>query len=241
MLERNNYLIVANDEYVKYAKSLIYSLSIHDPKYYVYLYLINPSDNFKAIKRKIKNYQVECRVIKEKLDREKNRAKIVVYSEEGAYSANIRGKLLKTLVQEEEIDNLTYIDADSLVIKNLDRQQMCPPEIDITFFHRAEDTCSSGLISLNITPENKDLLVEMLSFYQERIEDEGIDRWFSDQTGLKDTFNKYIKTGMVKYQVLPKVYFDWTILKESTIWMGKGKKREKVGYQSLQKENEEKF
>lgn len=238
--QHNNYLIVTNDDYIKYTKSLIYSISQSDPDYKIFLYVINPeTENFKTFRKKLKAYNVVYKVIEEKLSKEKNKARIILYSEESAFSANIRGKLLKDLIKQECLDNITYIDADSLVRKTIEK--ICPNDTDLTFFMRAEDTCSSGLISFNITSENRQKILEMLSYYQSKIEEYGLTTWFSDQIALKDVYHKFIVTNELKFNLLPKIYFDWTCLNESSIWMGKGKKKEKDSYINLQKEYESLF
>lgn len=233
----NNYLVVANDEYIKYAKSLIFSIAKCDPQYRVFLYLINPeTDNFKLLRKKLKAYNVVYQVINEDLSKDRGLER---QSPEAAFSANIRVKLLKELVETQELDNLTYIDADSMMKKYIGR--FCPEDKDIAFFKRATDTCSSGLIALNITPENKEKILEMLSFFQGMTEQYGLCKWFSDQTALKDTYREFILTEQLKYHQLEPINFDWICLEESNMWMGKGAKRERSQYLTLQKEYEEAF
>ena len=234
---RNNYLVVANDDYIRYVKSLIYSIRMCDPDYKVFLYIINPeTENFKLFRKKLKSYNVTYGIIKKQLSKDKGLER---FSEESAFSANIRGKLLKEIVEKEDLDNLIYIDADSLIKKPLEK--LCPEDKDIAFFKRSIDTCSSGLIALNITLENKEKILQMLTCFQGTIEQHGLLKWFSDQTALKDIYHEYILTDIIKFHQLESKNFDWICLEESNIWMGKGAKKERSQYLNLQKKYEELF
>lgn len=221
----HNFLIIANDEYVRFAKSLIHSIHRYVGDFKIFLYIINPHrKSLRELEKKADLYHLEIRPVISPLDKKIWDIDRKPYSDEAAFSANIRGKILSELIRELEVDNLTYIDADSFFMKPLERQ-LCPLNVDLTFFKRAEDYCSSGLLSFNLTPDNKPRILEFVDYFAERINFHGLLKWFSDQTALKDCYRKFILSGHLKYHCLDVEYFDWRCNPESVIWLGKGKRR----------------
>lgn len=226
-----NFLIVVNDKYIKYAKSLIYSIAKHHSDYQVFLYLINPSKkNVKKLSST--RYNICVKVIEKELSQEV----INIYSEEAAYCANIRGKLLKELVETQELDNLTYIDADSLMRGSI--EGLFLQSYDVSFFVRPPTNAKktmyfSGLISLKITTENKPVILQALDYFQNKIDNYGLTTWFSDQNAIEDLYYFIVKNN-INFYALSKEYFDWGYQDTSKIWMGKGKSKSNNEYMTNQ-------
>lgn len=231
-----NFLIVANDAYIGYAKSLIYSINLHHDNYNIFLYLINPSNQNLQLITNTK-YNLQVRIINKEL----NKDVINIYSEEAAYSANIRGQILYELVTMEELENIIYIDADSIVKAPINEINIIP--YDISFFVRPEtakkSSYFSGLISLNIN--NKQRIINALNFYKNKIEEYGLTTWFSDQKAIEAFYKEYVILKDIDFEFLESEYFDWGFKPESKIWMGKGKSKNDPNYFSIQKEYEDLF
>jgi len=226
-----NFLIVASESYMDKARALLASIFSYNKPKNVFLYLINvPPEKVENFREEVLRHRgmmdLNIRSIYKNLDSTKQkRAGKIEYTELMAFSANIRGKLIYDLLMHENIKDLLYIDADSLVVKNIG----CIPKVysvfDVTFMHRSTTEpfrFLSGIIYIKNNKNGKRFAKE----YSEEIDNFGIFNWFSDQQALVKMYKKNI------YSIgrLGKQYIDWRFTAKSKIWAGKGRSKKRREY-----------
>lgn len=223
---KNNYLVIVNDAYVPYAKSLIYSIHEFNKDYCVYLYLVNSDATNIFLETK---YNLVVETISEPFSKEeihpKRRRQPECYSEEAAFCANVRATLLLSTIKKYHLTNLTYVDADSLIRAPV--SHLCPEQYDIAIYKKKETKYYSGIISVNVNPNS----IGFLKHLKAGIDSYGLTTWFSDQNALKDSC---MQLSTVHFFYLPLENFDWYCRLESNIWMGKGKLKSNPEYIVLQ-------
>lgn len=233
-----NFLIIANDKYVQYAKALIVSIYFFERGSKIFLYVVNPSDkSIRELEEKKDVYNLhlnfEYKNFSEYCTEERT-----VDRCEAAYSANIRAKHLHALVANHDIDNITYIDADSLLRNSL--YNMHYQDFDISFYIKGDDhfieelgpqcpsqvfQTKSGIISLTLS-EDRAILLECLEFFIEKIEEFNVCKWYADQVALKQLYYNFIVNGKLKFAPITSTYFDWRCKDNTNIWIGKGELKE---------------
>ena len=224
---QKNILIVSSESYLGYTKALLSSLFIHNNGLNVYLYLINVSEETtKGLKDQLDGWPIDVRSINKPELSEVKDLKVggILYSELMAYSANIRVKLIRDLF-DEDIDSLFYIDADSLVVRNIDSLFETYIRNTCSFHLRPTESSSdrvlSGIMFYTNTMHSKDFL----DFYKGKVDERGILKWFSDQEGLAETYERYKGITKLVFGTITKDYIDWRHTHKSKIWIGKGRSR----------------
>jgi len=230
-----NILIIITESYGNYGRALIASLLKHQADVNIYLYLINASKEFiDEITLQVGNMPV---VVRERNDwsLSTDPVKWAGKSEVICYSANIRGEVIRELLTVDKLDNLVYIDADSVLIDNIDGAFDLQDKCHIMFHFRPKERDIGNILSGIIFLNNRPVTLEFLDEYCKRIREENILNWYSDQKALNKTYEYFKLREDIVFFNLSKKYIDWNYSAESKIWAGKGRSKKRKEFRKIQK------
>lgn len=137
-----------------------------------------------------------------------------------AYCANYRTELINKLL-EKGIQNICYIDVDSLFVNRINIEDLFGGKYDIKIHLRnsfeKRFQVAAGLIVIKNTPASKKFIGSWAKLISHRQHE-----WFADQITFVETMN-LLKNIDIK--PLSKRYIDWNFESNSMIWAGKGKRK----------------
>jgi len=221
-----NILIISDLNYIKFAKALTKSISIFHPKIKIYLRLVNINKiQKKLIKNSFSRYNTDISFLEENLSNIKNKKSgNIEYSELMAFSANIRGKAIKNLL-ESGVKNLLYLDADSVLNKEIDFSSI---KGDVGLFRRSNNKKKKEFPSGILYFSGSKKSIRFAKELDKNILKNGLLKWYSDQISLSQTYHKMHHNLNIYF--FTEDYFDCgpNHSKESHIWFGKGIKKFKA-------------
>lgn len=208
-------LIVSDQEYFNKALILIKSIRLHHNDLKIHYHQINF------------NQKIDINYISYSFDNiSLNHDKIyqynkINYSEKQAYCANIRFKIINNLISDNQY--ILYLDADSIVRKPLNQLIDYCKNHDLVInkctkksYYRKGFRLRTGVFSIKNTPI-------MLQFLQNLLNRINLNKWFSDQDSIQDTFIEY--EDDIKLKIINNNYIDWYYDDTSEIWVGKGENK----------------
>lgn len=139
-----------------------------------------------------------------------------------SFCANSRVGFIKSLL-EKGINKILYLDADSLVRKDLQKYDWDFQESDIEILFRESENeekfkFATGVIAVKNSPGS-------INFFQswDALIQPYIYEWFADQVTFYRNYNDF-KQKLIFKKLSPSM-IDWQFNPESTIWVGKGSRK----------------
>jgi hypothetical protein len=196
--------------YLERAISLYISSIKYNPDLYFYIHLLNiDKDNYF-----------------EKLNNEKLTISYenIIVNNIRAYASCVRVKLFPKILLD--YNYLFWMDADTIVRKNLDNLFNKLTQYEIIIYHKQNKhqvkigEYKTGIIGVK---RNKNI-INFLNNWKDELFKNGDNscKWFMDQL----TITKVLKNSKLKKKNLELIYIDWTFQKNSYIWVGKGNRKE---------------
>lgn len=225
-----NFLFVCTENYFKYLTIIIKSIKkTQKSKYSIYVYLINFKSKIITDILKNNNIYVEfitidvskiknCKIINKKY---KEKKIYIIKSPLACYSANIRINKINDLLKKG-IDNILYIDVDSIVLYDLTFLHENMYDKDVGLFY-LENEVKSGIIYVRNTEISRKFFVDV----EHLLNKLGVFKWYSDQISLTNIYNQYNNDTNIKISQLDIKYLDWYFKDDSYIWTGKGDRKKK--------------
>lgn len=206
-------LSVSDPEYLRHLKVLIASVAQNFPLVKFYLHLINVEQSvtqeFLNIYPHINFYW--------------HHQQFVNQEDKQAYCANIRASLIEELLQTKEVSLLLYLDADSIVRKDLSELVNLIDTGDLVILERTNAAQArlrfpTGVIGINNSPTAR----QFIALWRKLLNDY-LYEWYGDQDCFVQAYNQM--HGQIKLVGLPPQYIDWKFLPFSPIWVGKGARK----------------
>lgn len=216
-------LCVSDNSYLPFVKTLFNSIvcNVKIP-YKLHLHTINVSEKEIDVFR---NTYSNIEFTREYVDIDSSPFKGNAFnkSKKEAYCANIRVKILYDIMCSGT-KYILYLDADSIVRKNLDDLLNIIKSSDLVIFRRDESTnknvkVATGVIGINNNEKSFSFIKSWKDFI---IQDNIMYSWYSDQ---KYFYKTMINHSDVYVNALPFSYIDTTFLDESIIWVGKAERK----------------
>jgi lipopolysaccharide biosynthesis glycosyltransferase len=157
------------------------------------------------------------------LDDTPNKRNAFKKSNKAAYCANIRAKILHELMIQGH-EYILYLDADSIVIRDLKNLLTLIQENDLVIFRRdiQKDPRLKVLTSVIGITNNRNSLAFVDAWKNCMLRERILYSWFSDQSYFHKTMTKL---SHVKIGYLPEEYVDASFNSNSCIWNGKAKRK----------------
>ena len=216
---------VSDSSYLPFIRILFNSIKCNVKiPYKFHLHTINvPEKKINFFKDTYEN--IEFTGDKIELDETSNSSNSFNKSKKAAYCANIRAKVLHYLMTRGD-EYILYLDADSIVRKDLEELFLLIKDTDLIIFRRDEQQDSRTKVLTSVIGINNN--VRSLRFIENwkrfMIQDRIIYSWFSDQTYF---YKSMLKHPDVKVSPLPALYVDSGFENKSFIWNGKGNRKYK--------------
>lgn len=208
-------LIVSDQEYFDKALTLIKSIRLQHSHLKIHYHQINFNQNIN-----VDNISYSYDNINLNHDKVLKFNKIS-YSQKQAYCANIRFQIINNLLSENQY--ILYLDADSIVRKSLNQLIDYCKNHDLVInkctkktYYRKGFRLRTGVFSIRNTPIMHNFLQNLLN----RID---LNKWFSDQDSIQDTFIEYVDD--IRFKLINLNYIDWYYDDSSEIWVGKGENK----------------
>ena len=204
---------VSNSRYLKHLKVLLSSVTQNFPESTLYFHLININ----------KDEIAELININQNINYYLENIEFNSGQEEKAYCANIRAKTIYKLLLNKEIDLLLYLDADSIVRKDLSDLVSLIRLHEITILHRflSKDEhlkFATGVIGIKKTNNS----LAFIKHWSDLV-DNNIYEWFTDQLSFSKTYNAL--ASEINLCNIPKKFIDWEFSLTTSIWVGKGPRK----------------
>lgn len=222
-MEELTILAVSDHSYLPFVKTLFNSIKTNVKiPYTFHLHAINVPDNqieiFNAMYSSITFSRETI-----PLDDSPLKTNAFRKSEKASYCANIRAKVLYDLMLQGR-KYILYLDADSIVRKDLKDLFVLIKYTDLIIFRRDNETdvrtkVLTSVIGIN---NNNKSLVFIENWMNCMLQQEALHTWFSDQKYFYKTMTKY---SHVKIQPLPDLYVDAGFKGKSYIWNGKAARK----------------
>ena len=205
---------VSDESYLKYFKTLVLSASKHSKNISFEVLLINIK-NKKNVLDELNSLSEFIKVtFQEHTFKDKNQKQ--------SFCANARVNFIKNLL-EGGARKILYLDADSLVRKDLQKYNWDFQDSDIEILFRESEEeekfkFATGVIAIKNSPDT-------IKFFQswDRLIQPLIFDWFADQISFYRNYKKF-KNEIVFKRLSPKM-IDWKFTQDSTIWVGKGNRK----------------
>ncbi|MDM3861026.1 MAG: putative nucleotide-diphospho-sugar transferase [Aphanizomenon gracile PMC644.10] len=207
----NTILSIADQKYCKYLKTLISSIAVNFKDVHVHLHLINVSPS----------EQDELLCLYSNITFTSEEVKIDDSQSFSAYCANVRVRVMRRLL-ESGIDNLLYLDADSIVRKDLTPLFRLLKNTDLIIHHRHSDVEAWRFATGAIAIRNNAKVKVFMQGWEKNLESL-IYSWYGDQISFSRTYE--ILKNELYIKNLPMKYIDWKFSPFSSIWAGKGKRK----------------
>lgn len=224
-----NILLVSTLNYINHLIPIVNSINNNIKiEYNIYIYLVDVYDQNEIDKIKNMSKNIIIRKLDVNLDNSKRDKSKKTKLE--SYSANIRIHIINELL-EEGIDNILYLDVDSIVREDISELIQNIKNYDLGLFtivERKEIQIKSGIILVRNTINSKIFFKKTESYLNKF----GLYSWGSDQASLKKIYHEVIKNTYAEKEK-PKIlkidtkYLDWNFLDSSIIWTGKGPRKYK--------------
>ena len=206
-------LSVSDPKYLRHLKTLLASVAQNFPVVKFYLHLINVEQ---SITEELLNIypHIEFSWHNQQFANQENKQ---------AYCANIRASLIFELLQQQDLSSLLYLDADSIVRKDLSELVKLIDTGDLVILERknaaqARLRFPTGVIGI----KNNSSTIKFIERWRDLLYDNLYD-WYSDQACFTQTYEQM--SSQVKLVSLPPEYVDWNFLPLSPIWVGKGARK----------------
>jgi len=222
-------MVVSDSGYLPFVRVLFNSIKANvSIPYRFHLHAINIDDNRIALLESLyPNITFSRDTIV--LDEKPNKKNAFNKSKKAAYCANIRAKVINELLLRGD-KYILYLDADSIVKKDLDKLFLLMKYTDLIIFRRDKETnpqikVLTSVIGVNNNDASKRFIDNWMRFMmQETV----LYTWFSDQKYFYKTMTKHPD---VKVQPLEQLYVDAGFNSKSYIWNGKaGRKYDNKAY-----------
>lgn len=240
---KKNILIIASKSYFNYAKSLISSIEKTSENFKIFFYGIafEKEEAVRAEKCMKKFFSVrddiscEISFIEKELSSEKKHSiGRIKFSELMAYSANVRWEIVYDLLKNKKVKNLLYLDADSLVYKDIQALYDYVGSKNIAFKLRMHKGANKAAMSGVAYFDGRKESVLFARKLKQNLEKCGLYNWFSDQKSLGKTYKESLGNQNIKFIELENLFIDWKFKRRSVIWVGKGKHKERSVYIKMQ-------
>lgn len=208
----NTILSIADQKYCKYLKTLISSIAVNFKDVHVHLHLINVSPS----------EQDELLCLYSNITFTSEEVKIDDSQSFSAYCANVRVRVMRKLL-ESGIDNLLYLDADSIVRKDLTPLFRLLKNTDLIIHHRHSDVEAWRFNTGAIAIRNNTKVILFMQNWEKNLESLTYS-WYGDQISFSRTYDHLKNELCIKN--LPMKYSDWQFSPFSLIWTGKGKRKD---------------
>lgn len=216
---------VSDYSYLPFIRTLFNSIKCNVKiPYKFHLYAINVPD--KKIDFFKNNYEnIEFTRDNIELDDTTNKINPFGKSRKASYCANIRANIIYDLMCKGT-QYILYLDADSIVRKDLNDLFLLIKQTDFIIFRRDKETdvrvkVLTSVVGINNTPNS----LKFMSYWKDyMLIPKNLYSWYSDQ---KYFYKAMTKLPDVKIQELPISYVDSSFLEKSFIWNGKGNRKHK--------------
>jgi len=213
--KETSFACISDQKYLKYLKSFLKSLSIHQTDIHVQICLINIKNKQKISLNLVKIY---------------NNISVEFYDqnftktyEKKAFCANHRAEFISKLLNDR-FQNIIYVDVDSLVRKKVSADLFFNNKFDIKIhFREGNDKrmkVAAGVIAVRKSDKTQNFFNEWRALLEKSKYE-----WFADQVTFYKLFLKYEK--ILSFDHLPANLIDWNFNSESYIWAGKGNRKYK--------------
>jgi len=216
-------LCVSDLSYLFFVKTVFNSIKCNVKiPYRFHLHTINVSEKeIESFKNEYEN--IEFTNDKIELDDKPNINNAFGKSKKAAYCANIRAKILYDLMSKG-VEYILYLDADSIVRKNLNELLSLIKQTDLIIFRRDEvKRLNLKVLTSVIGVNNNEKSFKFVECWKNfMLQEDILYSWFSDQRYFYETM---LKCTDVKVHHLPKHYTDSSFSNESVIWNGKADRK----------------
>lgn len=212
-------LVVSDSGYINRMKTLISSIHKFVPHAHIHAVLINCNEEEENIKKLHNDITVEniYELFQNKVIYTRGDHKC---TDKHAFCANIRVKIITKLLKERHSDNILYLDADSIILRSLNRLLADMTKNDLIVYEPFGKP-KTGVMGIN----NNKKMIHFFRKFNDLVNEYGIKRWFADQYSLKIMITRY--AGRLFIKSLPISYIDWKFEPKSYIWVGKGTRKDK--------------
>lgn len=218
-------LTVSDSTYLPFARVLFNSIKSNVTiPYKFHLHAINvPDENLIFFKENFKNIKITMDNIE--LDEAPDKTNQFSKSKKASYCANIRVKIIHDLMVEG-FKYILYLDADSIVLKDLDKlfRMIQSQNTEILIRTRDDGTrihskVLTGVIGIN----NNFNTLKFIELWKSLILDENsLYKWYADQV----MFTENMEKNIINITTLPWEYIDTHGFSlNSFIWSGKGNRK----------------
>ncbi len=207
-------LSISDSLYLNRLKALVSSVSQNYPQVKFYCHLVNVERSVAESLQHIYS-NLECNFDHQDFNSEEDKK---------AYCANIRADVMSQLMKRNETSALLYLDADSIVRKDLSELLQLIKNHDLVVLKRelAQDEYlkfAAGVIGV----KNSGITQEFITYWANLV-DKNIYEWYSDQLCFARTYEKF--KSQLNTINLPHQFIDWEFLSTSSIWVGKGDRKD---------------
>ena len=158
------------------------------------------------------------------------------FTEKAGFCVNLRVSAILDLLHQD-IDNILFVDADTIIRKDLSKLFKQFRSHDILIHKRPNEKpfmrVAGGVIGVRNTRWTKNFFSRFL----EHVNNLGNKEFFSDQWGFSLTMQELNAGSRIGH--LAKNYIDWDFNADSFIWVGKGQRKYKNAEYLAEKSNYE--
>ncbi len=217
-------LSISDPLYLNRLKALISSVSQNYPQVKFYCHLVNTEQSVaESLQHLYPN--LECNFDYQEFNSEEDKK---------AYCANIRADVIYQLMQKPETSSLLYLDADSIVRKDLSDLLDTINNHDLVVLKREEAEekylkFAAGVIGIKNSSITQKFIAQWATLVKEQLYE-----WYSDQLCLYYAYEQF--QSQLNTFDLPQRFIDWEFLSTSSIWVGKGPRKDENKIYVLEEE-----
>ena len=216
-------LAVSDSSFLPFIRTLFHSIkeNVRIP-YKFHLHAINvPDKKIESLQSEFSNIEFSRDELE--LDDSPDRENHLRKSKKAAYCANIRAKVIYDLMCKGK-QYILYLDADSIVKKDLNELLLLIQSTDLIIFRRDNEKNSSTKVLTSVIGINNNYRsLKFIEYWKEcMLSPKNLYSWFSDQRYF---FKAMEKRSDTKVSYLPFQYVDSSFSGKSFIWNGKGSRK----------------
>lgn len=220
-----NILVISDGQFYPRLRTLASSINRNMPSAILHAYLVNMTSADVTASLGAIHPQTKCYFVEEALDATEIKIAldgVTKFTEKAGFCVNLRARAIHQLLVDG-CDYLLFLDADSIIRKDLARLIEMIDESDIVIHKRDRPEEFMRVAAGAIGVKRSAGSIKFFERLIERIDELGNRTFFSDQLAFYRTAME--TDGDIKISHLPIEYIDWEFSPDSYIWTGKGQRK----------------